>query len=371
MTTATITSPRNETLKWKEVYSLGLLNAAVAISWIAYHEYQPILMGNLGITHLIDFMVIAKAIVLVLIPPIAGLISDYILRKNGKYLIVFTVGIGATAMVFMVVASMISTAHLTDMSTILPVMIVLWLICMNLFVSPANSMIEAFAPAHKLPIVMGFLFLVTELVYAIEPVVVALVTFFGDTLTFIVGGVLIAGSGFLFHRVSRDEVLQRKADLMKVDRVSGKQSAISYLSIVIIGLFLGIGKAFLVEFLPDHIASSFPDFGPNGAYVSFVILGLCAISGFLVSRKIAKMTLWKVITASFGVVLVGVLALLFAPSVEVLIGGALVVAAGFTLLNISGLPFAIQNLSVRHVTYGVGIYIGASEIFTGLFEYFL
>lgn len=356
-------------LKWREVYSLGFLNAAVAISWIAYHEYQPVLMENLQITHLIDFMLIAKAIVLVLIPPIAGLISDYILRKNGKHMIIFTVGIGATAMIFMVVASLISTAHLMDMRQILPVMIVLWLVCMNLFVSPANSMIEAFAPAKKLPIVMGFLFLVTELVYAIEPVVVALVLFFGDTLTFVVGGVLIAASGIIFHRVSRDEVLQRKADLLKRDRVPGKQTAISYLSIVMIGLFLGIGKAFLIEFLPGHIETSFPKYAEYGEYISFGILGFCAISGFAVSRSIAKMKLSKVIITSFIVLLAGVFILLFSPSFEILLAGAIIIAIAFTLINISGLPFAIQNLSVRHVTYGVGIYIGASEVLTGMFEY--
>lgn len=366
-TIATTTSE----LKWREVYSLGFLNVAVAISWIAYHEYQPVLMQNLQITHLIDFMLIAKAIVLVLIPPIAGLISDYILRKNGKHMIIFTVGIGATAMVFMVVASMIGTAHLADFRQILPIMIVLWLVCMNLFVSPANSMIEAFAPAKKLPIVMGFLFLVTELVYAIEPVVVALVQFFGDTLTFVVGGVLIAGSGIIFHRVSRDEVLQRKTQLMERDRVKGAQSVMSYLSIVMIGLFLGAGKAFLIEFLPGYVETSFPTYGEYGQYISFGILGLCAISGFLASRALSKATLWKVIAWSFGILLAGVLTLLFSPSFEVMILGALVIAGAFTMLNITGLPFAIQNLSVRHVTYGVGIYIGASEVLTGLFEYML
>ncbi|MEO1257050.1 MAG: hypothetical protein AAFY41_19525, partial [Bacteroidota bacterium] len=134
---------KTSTLKWREVYSLAALNAAVVISWIAYHEYQPVLMEKIGITHLVDFLIIAKAIILVTIPPIAGWLSDKILQKNGKYLIIFTVGIGATAMVFMVVASLISTHHLMDVQTILPFMIVMWLICMNLFVSPANSMIEA------------------------------------------------------------------------------------------------------------------------------------------------------------------------------------------------------------------------------------
>jgi len=363
-----MSAEKTATLKWKEVYSLAALNAAVVISWIAYHEYQPILMKNLGITHLVDFMIIAKAIVLVTIPPLAGWLSDKILARNGKYLVVFTVGIGATAMVFMVVATLIGTSHITDVSRIVPFMIVIWLISMNLFISPANSMIEAFAPAKKLPIIMGFLFLITELLYALEPVVVGLVQFFGDTLTFVVGGLLISVTGFIFHKVSSDEVLQRKAELLENDRIKNQQT-ISYVAILIVGLFLGVGKAFLVEFFPDHFAHLFPEIGEYGDYISFGILGLCAITGFLISKYIAKQDLKRVIITSFIVLLVGVLGMYLTQNLYLTVASALIIAGGFTTLNISGLPFAIQNLSVRHVTYGVGIYIGASEILTGLFEY--
>ncbi len=359
---------KTDVLKWREVYSLATLNAAVVISWIAYHEYQPILMEKIGITHLVDFLIISKALVLILIPPFAGLLSDYILRRNGKFLIVFTVGIGATAMVFMVVATLVGTHHILDVKTMLPFMIVVWLISMNLFVSPANSMIEAFAPPKKLPIVMGFLFLVTELLYALEPVVVGLVSFFGDTLTFIVGGILIAGSGYLFHRVSSDEVIQRKQELMENDRVQS-QPFISYLAILVIGLFLGMGKAFLVEFLPEHFAFRYPTIGEYGDYISFGILGACAVAGFLVSKKISESNLRKVIGTSFIILAAGVLLMLVASNPTLTVLGALIIGAGFTMINISGLPYAIQNLSVRYVTYGVGIYIGASEILTGLFEY--
>jgi hypothetical protein len=241
---------------------------------------------------------------------------------------------------------------------------------MNLFISPANSMIEAFAPAKQLPVVMGVLFLVTELLYALEPVIIALVTFFGDTLTFVVGGILISVTGYIFHRVSRDEVLQRKTELLNNDRVSG-QSPMAYLAILIVGLMLGVGKAFIVEFLPEYFDTYFSNFFLNGSTLSFLILGICAVSGFLISRKIANMDLGRIIVVGFIVLLVGVLTMLVSGNVYVSIISALTIGAAFTILNISGLPFAIQNLSVRHVTYGVGIYIGASEIVTGFFEYIL
>ena len=77
----------------------------------------------------------------------------------------------------------------------------------------------------------------------------------------------------------------------------------------------------------------------------------------------------KVIIGSFVVLFAGAVLMLLSSNAYLSIGAALVVGIGFTLINISGLPYAIQNLSVRHVTYGVGIYIGASEVLTGLFEY--
>lgn len=360
--------PKTDILKWREVYSLALLNAAVVISWIAYHEYQPILMEKMEITHLLDFLVITKAIILVIIPPFAGWLSDYILRRNGKYLIVFTIGIGATAMIFMVVATLISTHHLMDIKTLLPFMIVLWLVSMNLFISPANSMIEAFAPAQQLPIVMGFLFLITELLYALEPVIVGLVSFFGDTLTFIVGGILIAGAGVVFHVVSSDEVLQRKQELLS-NHDGKKQTFLSYVAILVIGLVLGLAKAFLIEFVPEILEKRHPELGDWGQYLSFGLLGLSAFIGFAVAKYVSSKRLSIIIMVSFCSLFFGLLTLILTQNLLFMVVGGLITACSFSFINVSGLPFVIRHLTVHHITYGVGIYIGASEISTGIFEY--
>ncbi|MEP2276890.1 MAG: hypothetical protein ABJH98_15645 [Reichenbachiella sp.] len=355
-------------IKWPEIFSLGALNVSVVISWIAYHEYQPILLENFSFDHLSDFLIVSKAIILVMIPALAGLLADYLLGKNGKFFTLFTVGIGATAMIFMIVASVIGAGPVGALKPFLPYMIILWLISMNLFISPAYSMIEAFAPAQKLPIVMGFLFLVTELVYALEPLVVGLVQFFGDTLTFIVGGILISASGYFFHKISSDEVISRKKELLEAK--TKPQSFISYVAILVVGLALGIGKAFLVEYIPASFETTFPDIGNAGSYISFGLLGFSAILAFAISKKVAIWNTQKVLSASLIIMGVGVLVLLLSSSLSVSIAGGIITAIGFSTLNISGLPFAINQLSVKHITYGVGIYIGASEICSGFFEYY-
>lgn len=364
---STITAKKDD-IKWPEIFSLGALNVSVVISWIAYHEYQPILLENFSFDHLSDFLIVSKALILVLIPALAGLLADYLLSKNGKFFTLFTVGIGATAMIFMIVASIIGAGPVGALKPFLPYMIVLWLVSMNLFISPAYSMIEAFAPAQKLPIVMGFLFLVTELIYALEPLVVELVQFFGDTLTFIVGGVLISASGYFFHRISSDEVISRKKELLQA-KVK-PQSVQSYIAILTIGLALGVGKAFLVEFIPENFETIFPETGNTGSYVSFGLLGLSAITAFAISKKVAGMNTQKVLISSLVIIGVGAMILLASSNLTLSITGGIITAIGFSILNISGLPFAINQLSVKHITYGVGIYIGASEVCSGLFEYY-
>ena len=363
-----MTNTKEISLKWPEVYSLAALNAAVVISWIAYHEYQPHLIQNFQFHSLAEFLVIAKAIVLVIIPAFAGWVADRMMNKNGKYFIIFSVGIGVTAMTFMAVATILAAGPASTLRPFLPIMIIVWLIAMNIFISPANSMVESFAPAKKLPIVMGVLFLTTELLYALEPVIVSLVHFFGDTLTFIVGGILISGTGFLFHKVSSNEVIERKQAQSESTAQKFKGSA--FLAVVIAGLQLGIGKAFLVEFVPYHFQSYFPEIASSAELISFGFLGFSAILGFIISRHVEKMGLLRVLMVSFIILAIGVLTLLFAGNYIVAIIAGLVVAICFSFVNISGLPFVIRNLPSRYITYGVGIFIGASEIFTGFFEYY-
>ncbi len=359
----------DRSLKWREVYSLAALNVAVVISWIAYHEYQPHLVESFALGNLTDFLIVTKAVVLVLVPPIAGLLADQIMKKSGKFFIVFTVGIGATAMIFMVVATIIGSGPLSNIQAALPIMIVLWLISMNLFISPATSMIEAFAPAQKLPVVMGFLFLTTELVYALEPLVVELVHLFGDTLTFVVGGILISVTGYLFHRVSSDEVIARKKELLRLPTKT--LSVAGFITIIIVGLQLGLGKALLVEFFPDNIESKFAAYADYANYITFGMLGFAAILAFLAGFMIQNTRLERVLIIAFIIQFVGIIVIVVSNTFYLTIAGAIVTAGAFSFINVSGLPFALKYLSVKHITYGVGIYIGSSEIVSGILEYLL
>src|SRR5271154_6553476 len=130
--------PSESKTNWNQVYGLLGLNAAIVISWIAYHNFQPKVLELFHFQQLSFFLVVAQALILVFIPPVAGIVGDYMIKTNGNRFVVFTVGISVTAMVFMLVAFTVGTATTLNLTAALPVMIVVWLISMNVFHSPAN-----------------------------------------------------------------------------------------------------------------------------------------------------------------------------------------------------------------------------------------
>ena len=350
-------------IKWPEIWSLAALNAAIVICWIAYHEYQPKLLAGFGLTHLATLLIYAKAIILVVIPPIAGLLTDYMIRKNNKVYVVFLVGIGGTAMIFMIVATILFQGPESFLTPILPVMVILWLIGMNIFQSPANSLIEMFASAKNLPIAMGILVFVTELLFALEPIVVLLVDFFGATLTFVVGGILIGVTGYIFRKVSRDEVLFRKQEQIHVHPEQDKRS--NFPLIVGIALIFGIGHAFIVEFLPERYNALFSN-SLDGNYFSSFILFCVAVLAIPISRFVARANLLNFIKWAIILLIVSVVSIVLVPGIIAFIAGNLIMVIAFGILSVSALPLAIRSLSVRQITLGVGIFFGIAAIADGI-----
>jgi MFS family permease len=183
-------------IHWKQLWSLAALYAFVLIGWIAYYRYQPKLLEQYGYTEFSFLLIVAQAIILVLTPPIAGKIGDKFRFKAGHRLPIISSGMSFAAMIFMAVAFTLFTNPGESFKWILPVMIIFWLIGMSIFTSPALSTIELFAPIDKLPTAMAVLTIVSNLVNALEPVIVDIIDFIGAPLTFIVGGAGVFLSGY-------------------------------------------------------------------------------------------------------------------------------------------------------------------------------
>jgi MFS family permease len=354
---------------WKQILSLGALNAAVVISWIAYHNYQPKVLEKFEVTDLETFMKIAQAMVLVFIPPIAGIVGDYFIRKNGNHFVVFMVGISITAMVFMAVAFAVSGNPLESLKVILPLMIVIWLISMNIFHSPANSMLELFAPAHQLPLAMSVLALITELLYALEPVVVNLIDSIGATNTFITGGILIFGSGILFRRSTKNINLRREVEFKE-------EHTDHFVKIVLCGLAFGLANAILMNIFPSLLHEKLDFFKSETLegkqYVS-LILAVSAFAAIPISPLVNRWGTKKAVLIGLSIAFMSISMVAIAPSAAPIltIPACVVFALAFSLLAVSSFPFVLENVSRRHLTFGAGLFFGSFELIDGLMNIFM
>ncbi len=346
---------------WKQVYSLLALNAAIVISWIAYHNYQPKVLQLFHFQQLAFFLVVAQAAILVLIPGTAGIIGDYMIRTNGNRFVVFTVGISVTAMVFMCVAFTVGTATTINLTAALPFMIVIWLISMNIFHSPANSMLEIFAPAKELPAAMALMVLTTELLYAFEPLVVNFVDWIGPVSTFTLGGVLLIVTGYFFRRTTKNVKLSREYEETKAENSN-------YWAVFGAGLLLGLATAIIKNYIPAWLLSKSGTeaITTNGSlFVSFILV-VAALAAWPVSKLLYKYGLEKGLWFGLIGTFICLVLIYFVPTFYATIFFCLAAGLFFSAASVAAFPFALNNLSVRNVTLGAGLFFGSVELSDGI-----
>jgi MFS family permease len=360
-------SQTTHSINWSQIYALAGLNAAVVISWIAYHNYQPKVLEKFQFTELTNFLTIAQAIVLVLIPPIAGYIGDIVIRRGGSHFLVFTIGAGVTAMTFMAVAFS-ATGVVPQLRSVLPIMIVIWLIAMNIFHSPANSLLEMFAPARELPLVMSAIALTTELLYGIEPIVVLIIDYIGAVLTFVTGGVLLIVTGYFFRKTTANMSFERSAESLSRED--------NFLFVILAGLGFG-----LIDSLITHGTTLFSWFGNRFSVLStspdinnYVICGILITAAFATipaSKIINTDNIAKILFVALVACLV-LCGLLYAVThVWLSLFLCFILGIMFSVVAVTAFPYAISYISVRNITLGTGLFYGSFKVVDAFLSIFL
>ena len=359
-TTAVSDAPRTN---WSQVYSLLALNAALVISWIAYHNYQPKVLEIFHFTELKLFLIVAQGLILVLIPPVAGVLGDFMIKKNGNSLVVFTVGVSVTAMVFMLVAFTIGASSSIDLTAALPFMIVVWLISMNVFHSPANSMLEMFAPAKDLPAAMALIVLTTELLSAFEPLIIEFVNLIGPVATFASGGALIIITGYFFRKATGNVKFERDSE-----EATSKEN--KYFNVLIAGLTLGFASALIKNYMADWMLSK-PNFSitnDSSILVSGVLI-ISAVAAVPLVRYINKLGITTSLTYGLIATFVSLALIYFIPSSVATIVLSVIVGLSFSFASVAAFPYALSHLSPRHITLGAGVFFGSVEVAESIINY--
>ncbi|HYF67941.1 MAG TPA: MFS transporter [Ohtaekwangia sp.] len=362
-------------IRWKQMWSLTALYASIIIGWIAYQQYQPKLLVQFKFTEFTFLIIVSQAIILSITPLIAGKLGDRYRFKSGTRLPIISSGISFAAMVFMAVAFTLLGNPGEIFKWILPVLIILWLIAMSIFTSPALSTIETFFPVDKLPKAMAVLTITANLLYALEPVIIDVIDFLGAPVTFITGGVLVFLSGYSMKKnaMSLFSKNNGREDAAPDSPIVFNSTRSSYGYIFILGVVLGLATTFLFNLFPEVLQLKLS--GMLQHYSSKIVLvGILVVSGILalpfsnvVNLYGMKRSFWfgAAITALSTAGIFG-----FNSSVVVLVM-LIIFSIGFSVLSVSSLPLAIVKSNFDEKVFCVGIFFSGVAVPDGVVEILL
>lgn len=358
-----------QSIHWRQIWSLIALNAAIIISWIAYHNYQPQLLEQFNYEHYEGFLQKAKLIILLIIPPLAGFLADRFFKPGDKRVPLVTAGVSFTALVFMLVASAIGTSPLFDLSAYLPIMIVVWLISMNVFYAPALAMLEKFVPAAQFAVVMGIYVLVSDIIYSLEPAIIVLVEFFGAPITFLFGGAIVLGSGLWFSRTYKEWSSSEKNAITSNNLHEG---GLKPLKIWVIAFLFGLAVAFLINVLPGQLESKLirADLGEyTGEIIVSGLLFLTALAAWALSKRITLDNVASTFVVSFASIIILFFVSAYLDDVAALFPLLLVIPM-LGLLSVSAFPMAMSNAGLKHKMLAAGLFISGAEFPDSFLEMF-
>ncbi|MBX2915985.1 MAG: hypothetical protein KF856_12015 [Cyclobacteriaceae bacterium] len=359
----TVENLKSDQIEWKQLWSLAALYGSIVIGWIAYHRYQPKLLNQFNFTEFTLALITVQGIVLVLTPPIAGRIGDRFRFKlgQGHRLPIISSGISFAAMIFMAVAFTLLGNPGEVFRWILPILIVLWLISMSIFTSPALSTLELFTPVDKLPRAMAILTIVGNLIYSLEPVIVDLIDYLGAPITFMLGGVVVFVSGYALKKNSLS-LFNTKAQRPRTEFKFDTQRS-NYLYILVMGVALGLTTTVLFNYFPELLQTNLNEITKlEGKWWVVLVLFATAVLSLPASNYITRLGTYQSFWWSFLVNSVALLLLFFTGSGIVTMVLLLIYTVSFTILSISSLPLAIEKANYYEKVFCVGIFFSGVEL---------
>lgn len=358
-------------IKWPQVIALLLLDFAVIISWIAYHEFQPKVLEQFGLLDFIVEFMILQGLIIVITPAIAGRIADKKRDEHGDKFGIINIGVNVVSMIFMAVALTVFLDPQGPVKWVLPLLIVGWLISMNLFRSPAMSLIESLVPQEHLTKVLAIFILFFDLAYALEPSIVDLLNFLGGPATFVVGGILVFTTGMYlqktYKKLSPDAVFEHK-EFFDNDTEDGKSN---FLYVVLVSLGLGLATMFIFKQLPGVYELKLPDIIEtvgNGNFFISIVIAISAVFSFAFGFFGNFKKIYLINLLSFLVLSASIVGLYFSNSVAITLLLTLVMIITFSLVSITALPIAFYRLSSSQTIFGIGLFYGLAEFADSFWE---
>lgn len=344
-----------------DIWALALLNGANLFGFMAYYKVQPKVLTLFEFSDLALLLAAVQAFIGLIMNPLMGYIADRHRTLTNKAFNLVGIGVNFAGIIFMVVAlgttaSANPTIH-SILQPLVPFLVVLWLVAMAIFNSPAMSLVTAFAPPEKTMQAYISFAMIDILLYAVSPFAERLVDALPLGLVFFLGGLLLWGA----YR------LLRKMVPTLPPAPAGQRSpnlAPNLLLLFFVGFLITLTSKLPLAAVPLLLAPGFAQLGiTNMPIVWLFIFGLSVYFAIFFGNRLSKSS----IPALVGT-LVASIALPFVvyalPNAPVAILAALVLSACTALLKLNSIPFVFTRIKPVNGGLGIGVYFAGVSLAT-------
>jgi MFS family permease len=359
---------RERFVLWRPVLGLAAVQGSIILCWVIYRAYLPKLLTQLGFPE--NFAVkilLIEAILAIALEPLMGGLSDRVKYWVGTRFPLISLGVILSSALFIAIPASVALGTPTGaMRWVLPSVAISWALAMTVFRSPVMALLIHYAAAPELPRAISVLILVGGTLGAISPFSGQFLLSLGSGITFAIGSIVLLVAVKVLRSLHPPEPPRSPAADARVPLTSLLLGLAS-----IMGVSIGIswGFRFLSATLSQSIVIPLPD--ANLKLVTLIFSLVVTIGSLPAGTFAARWGNSRVILIGVAMTVVFLLLTGFVPHATAILVAIIGLAATYSLVNNSTIPFIFEAVPPHRIGLGMGVYFGcfgaASSLFQPLF----
>ncbi|WP_309732631.1 MFS transporter [Chamaesiphon sp. OTE_75_metabat_556] len=351
---------------WRQVWGVAALLSAIVLSWMAYGFYQPVILHKLGFDRLAESLGIIQGFLGAAIEPLAGVMSDRVLRRTGSRLPAIAVGVTLAGLLFVTIGLLLHGNLSPELYWIIPVLMTFWVISMIIFRGPVISLLRQFAPTASLPAANSIVTLILGLIGAIGPLFSRVIELLGAANTFLFGAVMLTIGALLFWSNFPQVMVKIEPNLPATNILAAALSEVprqsldlqfrQWLQNFVVGFGSGLVTNILLRVCPQQLPKYLFNIPPE--QIAAAMLFVCAIAAIPLERKVKKWGLNRSMTVgisslAIAIVISSISHLTIVSFLVVILGGV-----ALSVLFVTQIPWCLGRLPYRQTGLSTGLYFG-------------
>ncbi|MBD2344212.1 MFS transporter [Anabaena subtropica] len=340
---------------WRQVWGLATLLAAIIFSWMAYGFYQPIILEKLEFVGLVGWLGIWQGLLVAVIEPMIGGLSDHLQQRLGSRLPMISIGVVLAGVIFVAVSLLVQQNLSTGTRWIVPVLMTVWVITIMLFRAPAIALLTQFAPMSELPQANAVLVFVLGGIGATSPILNTCLHNMGASITFLVGAIALMLGAYILQLFTPKHSLH----IPNPSREQIANTPVETFSLIfIIGLATGIEINLLLSIFPQVLQTQLPNLSVE--FIASAMLLVSAIVSVPLGDWTAQLGANKSMLLGLGAMTALMGLALLNDSDKLAIVFILAFGISFSLVFISMIPLVLSKVHPSRAGLGTGLYFGGS-----------